>query len=343
MITHTVSELAEICGATLEGDGQARIVGPASLAEAGPEQASFLGNPRYAAELETTQAGAVIVPASLKFERDGLALLRSENPNRAFSRLIETFQPQRFRAPLGVHPDAIVDPTAEVGPRASLGPRSVVGPAARIGAGVVLHPGAVVGPGAAVGAGSVLHPGVVLYAGVSVGERCILHAGCVIGSDGFGFDPTPEGWEKVPQCGTVVIEDEVEIGANCTIDRGRFGPTRIGRGAKLDNLVHVAHNVEVGEATLLVAQVGIAGSARVGRRAILAGQVGVGGHTVIGDGARVGGQSGVTSDIAGGKDYFGTPILEKVESLRLFTLYKKLPEFVRRLKALERGAVTKEE
>ena len=176
----------------------------------------------------------------------------------------------------------------------------------------------------------------MLYPEVEIGQRCVLHAGAVIGADGFGFEPTPEGWEKVPQCGTVVIEGDVEIGANATIDRGRFGPTRILAGTKIDNLVHVAHNVQVGPEALLVAQAGIAGSARIGRRAIVAGQVGVVGHVEIGDGARLAAQSGAARSLAGGKDYFGSPAREKNDAFRILAAQNKLPELVRRVRTLER-------
>jgi UDP-3-O-[3-hydroxymyristoyl] glucosamine N-acyltransferase len=164
----------------------------------------------------------------------------------------------------------------------------------------------------------------------------IVHGGAVLGADGFGFEPTRAGWVKIPQCGTVVVEDDVEIGANVTIDRARFGVTRIGRGVKIDNLVQVAHNVDVGEGALLIAQVGIAGSTRVGRGAILAGQVGVAGHATIGDGARIGAQSGVSGEVPAGADYFGTPARPRSDELRIWTLSGKLPEMNKRIRELER-------
>jgi UDP-3-O-[3-hydroxymyristoyl] glucosamine N-acyltransferase len=177
---------------------------------------------------------------------------------------------------------------------------------------------------------------VVLCEAVELGRGCIVHPGTVIGSDGFGFEPTAEGWEKVPQCGTVVVGDDVEIGANCAIDRGRFEATRIGNGVKIDNLVHIAHNVVVEDGALLIAQVGVAGSTRVGARAILAGQAGVAGHLTIGAGARVAPQSGVGKDVPPGEDQFGSPAREKGEAFRLLALYAKLPELFQRLRRLER-------
>jgi UDP-3-O-[3-hydroxymyristoyl] glucosamine N-acyltransferase len=337
LITRTVSELAELCGAALEGDGGRELVGPASLAEARPDQVSFLGNRAYAAELEGTSAGAVVVPLDVQPRRRDLTLLRSANPNRAFSRVIESFRSPGARPAPGVHSTALVAPDAEIDPSASVGALCVVGSGARIGPRVVLHARVTVGARSTIGEESELHPGVVLYAEVEVGRRCVLHASAVLGADGFGFDPTPDGWEKVPQCGTVVIEDDVEIGANSAIDRGRFQATRILRGTKIDNLVHVAHNCVIGPNALLVAQVGIAGSSRVGERAVLAGQVGVGGHVEIGPGARIGGQTGVTKSIPGGRDYWGTPVREKGEVLRSMAWVGRIPELERRLAELERA------
>lgn len=336
----TVAEIAALCGATLEGPARdahgARVVrGPATLEEAGPDEVSFLGNPRYAPLLETTTACAVLVPEGTGAVREDVALLSCANPNRAFTRLVEAFRPAEPRPATGVDPGAHVDPTAELGAEVAIGPGAVVGPDAVVGDRAVLHPGSVVGPGAKVGAETRLHPCVVLGWGVEVGARCVLHAGTVLGSDGFGFEPTAAGWDKIPQCGTVLVGDDVEMGANCTIDRGRFGATRIGSGSKLDNLVHVAHNVVVGEHVLLIAQVGIAGSTKVERRAILAGQVGVAGHVTIGEGARLAAKSGVAKDLPGGQDYFGSPARPQAEAFRILREYGRLPELAKRLKTLE--------
>lgn len=336
MITRTVSQLAEICGATLEGDGARRIVGPAALAEARDDQVSFLGNPRYTAELASTRAAAVLVSPGVEARRAGLSLLRCENPSQAFTRVIEEFVPESRTPEPGIHATAIVAPDAHLADGVSVGPHCVIGAEATIGERVVLEAAVVVGAGARIGADSLLHASCVLYDGVALGERCVVHAGAVIGSDGFGFEPTAEGWDKIPQCGTVVVEDDVEIGANTTIDRGRFGATRIGRGAKIDNLVHVAHNVVIGEGALLIAQVGIAGSSTIGKRAILAGQVGVTGHVRVGDGARISAQSGISKDITGGSDYFGSPVRPQMDAMRILAVTGKLPEMARRLRELER-------
>jgi UDP-3-O-[3-hydroxymyristoyl] glucosamine N-acyltransferase len=333
--TLTLSEIATLADATLQGDGSRAIAGPASLSDAGPQHVSFLGDPRHAAELSRTRAAGVFVRAGVVAPRADLALLVCANPSRAFSRVVQAFRPELERIVPGVHPAAVVAASARIDASASVGACAVVAEHAVIGADCVLHPGVVVGAHARVGRSSVLQSNVVLYPGVTIGARCLVHAGSVIGSDGFGFEPTAAGWEKIPQCGTVVVEDDVEIGANCAIDRARFGTTRIGAGAKLDNLVHVAHNVDVGDGALLIAQVGVAGSTKIGARAILAGQVGVIGHVTIGPAARIAAQSGVSRDLEGGQDYFGSPARPQAEMLRSLALQRKLPDMLRRIQELE--------
>lgn len=331
-----LSELAQICGAELLGDGARVVVGPAPLAEATEDEVSFLANARYRPLLRKTRAAAVVVGKDVEEAPEGVALLRCQDPNAAFSRVIEAFAECDPVPAVGVHPSSVVEEGAFVDPRARVGPLCRIATGARIAEGVVLAASVDVGPGATVGRGTFVAPGVVIGARVVVGERCVLQAGCVIGADGFGFDPTGEGWRKVPQCGVVVLEDDVEVGANTTIDRARFGATRIGRGAKIDNLVHVAHNCVVEEGAMLCAQVGLAGSARVGKGAILAGQVGVQGHSTIGAGARVGGQAGVFGDVPPGTDVAGWPARPRTEALRQVAWVRRLPELFRRLRELER-------
>ncbi len=330
----TLSEIAERCGAVLQGDGSRLVVGPADLEGAGPEEVSFLANPRYAPLLETTRAAAVLVQEDLPCRREDLALLRVRDPNRAFSAVVELFAPAWASQPAGVHPTAVVAGDAVLGEGVSVGPHCFVDRGVVLGDGVELRAGVVLGEGVRVGAGTTLHPRVVVYAGCSLGERCVVHAGAVLGADGFGFDPTPEGWEKVPQCGTVVVGDDVEIGANACIDRARFGATRIGDMVKIDNLVQVGHNCVVEPAALLCAQVGMAGSATVRGRAILAGQVGVNGHIEIGAGARVGGQAGVVGDLPPGGEYTGWPARPARRALREAAELGRLPELAREVRAL---------
>ncbi len=335
MTTKTVAELAVLCGAELEGEGTRVVDGAASLAEATPRDVSFFANARYKDDFLRTRAGAVLVRRDESVSRNDLTLLRCKDPSAAFNAVVRAFVPVEPPPAPGVHPSAVVDPTAELGEGVSVGASCVVGPLARLGDGVVLHPNVTIGRGVHVGEGTVLHPGVVAYNGIRIGERCVVHAGAVLGADGYGFDPTPNGWQKIPQCGTVVIEDDVEIGANTCIDRGRFGATRIARGAKLDNLVHIAHNVVVGEGALLIAQVGVAGSTKIGARAILAGQVGVNGHIEIGDGARIAAQAGVFGDVPPGADYLGWPARPRREALRNLALSQRLPQLIERVRELE--------
>lgn len=330
----TLSEIAELCGAALEGDGSRSVIGPADLGQAGDQEISFLANPRYAPLLESTRAAGVLVAVDVSTERTDLTLLRVDDPNRAFTKVVGLFAPAEMEVPLGVHESSVVHPSAELGADVRIGPLCSVGAEARLGAGVVLHAGVHLSDRVTVGAGSVLHPGVSLYSRVEVGEGCIIHSGTVIGSDGFGFEPTAEGWAKIPQCGSVQIGKQVEIGANCAIDRARFGVTRIGDQVKIDNLVQVAHNCQVGEAALLVSQVGLAGSSSIGGRAILAGQSGVGGHLKVGAGAQIGGQAGVTSDVPAQAAYTGWPARPVREALRDVAQAKRVPRLLEELRAL---------
>lgn len=336
MTPRTLSELAELTGSDLVGSGDLSVTGPASLRDAKHGEISFLVERRYLAELEATRASAVVLGEGIETSRSDLAFLRCKDPGRAFSKIVLAFAPEEEPLAPGIHATAVVDPSAELGEGVHVGPLCFIGGRARIGANAVLRASVVVGFGARVGSSTVLHPGVVLYAHSVVGERCILHAGSVLGSDGFGFEPGPGRWDKIPQCGTVVLEDEVEIGANVTIDCARFGATRIGRGVKIDNLVHIAHNVQVDEGAMLVAQVGVAGSTRIGKRAILAGQAGIAGHLEIGDGARVGGGSAVFKDVAPGEDVFGVPAGKKSSQLRTLARQGRLGELFEELRRLER-------
>lgn len=331
----TLAEIAEHCGAALEGDGSRLVVGPADLESAGADEVSFLANPRYEGLLRTTNAAGVLLAGDAPEAREGLALLRVDDPNRAFSRVVELFADAWSAPAPGVHPTAVVDDSATLGEGVSVGPRCVVGAGARVEARAVLHAGVVLGEGTRVGEASVLHPHVVLYPGCEVGARCVLHAGAVLGADGFGFDPTPEGWEKVPQCGRVVVGDDVEIGANSCIDRARFGATRIGDMVKIDNLVQVGHNCRIEDAALLCAQVGIAGTATIRTRVVLAGQVGVGGHLEIGAGTQVGGQGGVIGDLPAGGAFTGWPARPAREAMKEAAHLRRLPDLAKTVRALE--------
>jgi UDP-3-O-[3-hydroxymyristoyl] glucosamine N-acyltransferase len=263
-----------------------------------------------------------------------MVVIRVADPYLAYAKLL-THAAAKPYASLGVHPRAVVEEGAGLGRDVSIHPLAYVGAETSIGDRVVLHPGVYVGPGATVDDDSVLHPNVTLYYGCMVGKRCIIHAGTVIGSDGYGFVPDGERHYKIPQIGIVQIDDDVELGANNTIDRAATGRTWIQRGVKTDNMVHVAHNCVIGEHTLVVAQAGISGSTKVGRRVVLGGQVGLSGHITIGDGAMVGSQSGVAHSIAPGEIVSGTPTMPHRLWLRTVQLIRRLPELFDRVKALE--------
>lgn len=332
MPSYTLTEIAELCGAQVEGDGTRVVEGPAGLLEAGPQEISFLAESRYRADLDGTRAAGVLVAEGMDVPAGDAVYLRCQNPGRAFSQVILAFAPPALRPEAGIHPSAVVHPDAELAGDVHVGPLCVVSAGARLAQGCVLHAQVHVGRNVHVGERTELHPGVVIYPGVSLGADCILHAGVVIGADGFGFEPSAEGWIKTPQGGTVILGDRVEVGANAAIDCARFGATRIGSGTKIDNLVHVAHNVQMGESCLLIAQTGIAGSTRLGQRVILAGQAGVAGHLSLGDGARIGGGTKVFKDVAPGQDVWGFPAMPKGDAMRAYAVLPKLVQELRSLK-----------
>ena len=329
----TLGELAATLGAKLEGDPDRRVTGVAPLEAAGPEQISFLIDARYRPAAEASRAGALLVADSMS----GLPapLLRSSSPQQALIALLTLFHPAA-PPPAGIDSSAIVARDARIDASASIGALAVIGAGAVIGPRVRVHPLVYVGPGVEVGEGSVLHPRVVLCEGVRLGCRVVVQAGAVIGGDGFGYAFDGGGHRKIPQVGIVVIEDDVDIGANTTIDRAMLGRTIIRRGTKIDNLVQVGHNVEIGEHSIIVAQVGISGSCRLGRGVIAAGQVGFADHLTIGDGAVLGAQAGVPEDVPAGERRLGTPALPILQAKRIFAAQKQLPEMSRRLRAAER-------
>lgn len=346
MARRTLSELAQLSGARLEGDGGVSVDGVASLAEATATQVSFCALPRYAAQLDATRAAAVVVPPALCERRRDLPRLVHADPSAAFTRICASFAPAAPRPARGVDPSACVAPGARVAADASVGPLCTVAAGAVIAARAVLHSGVHVGAGCSLGEDCELFPGVVLYPDVSLGARVRVHAGTVIGSDGFGYEPPRErggAWSKIPHVGTVEIGDDVEIGACCTIDRARLGVTRLEAGVKLDNQVHVAHNCTIGAGSMLAAQAALSGSTVVGRGVLLGGQSATTGHLRVGDGARVGGQSGIIGDIEAGAEVWGTPARPKSEVLREIAELRRLRELRRRLEALERRIAERDE
>ena len=337
----SVQELARRIGAELRGGGAGDISGVAPLETAGPLQIAFYANPRYRRELQATRAGAVIVsdedaaqvPASS-------ARLVAPQPYVAFAKASALFHDGLVIEP-GIQDGALVDETAEVHPTAAISPGAYVGPNARIGPRTTLHAGARVLDGARIGEDCVLWPGAVVREHCIVGNRVVLQPNAVVGSDGFGFAFDLEGegngpmHRKVPQSGIVCIEDDVEVGACSCIDRATLGETRVGRGTKIDNLVQIGHNVQVGPLCLIVAQVGISGSTQVGQGVVLAGQVGVVGHLRIGDGARAGAQAGVAHDVGEGETVTGYPAMPHREWLRMSAALPRVPELLKQFRKLQ--------
>jgi len=331
-----LDELAKAIGAEVEGDGALAIDGVATLDAAGPREITFLANPRYAPKVETTRAAAVIVGTG--FERAVRpALLRASDPYLAMASALALFH-RPVEAPPGVHPTAVVDASAVLGEDARVGPYCVVGPGTRIGARARLWSHVSIGAECEIGDDFVAHAHAAVRERVRIGDRVVLQNGAVIGGDGFGYVPTPEGIRKLPQAGSVLLEDDVEIGANATIDRSTLGVTRIGRGSKIDNLVQIAHGCDIGEGCFIAAQSGLAGSSRVGSYVQLGGQVGLAGHLEIGDFARIAAKTGVNNDLEGGKTYGGNfGVLEAGDYRRVAAALRSLPELLRRVRRLEKA------
>jgi UDP-3-O-[3-hydroxymyristoyl] glucosamine N-acyltransferase len=333
-------EIAERLECRLEGDGEIEVGRVNGIEQAGPGDITFFSNPKYAAALRATRAAAVILGEEAAAAP--CAMLRARHPYLAFARAVELFA-DPWRPPAGVDRLASVGEGATIAPDASVGPFAVIGDGARIGSRTVVHPHVTIGRGAIIGDDCVLHARVSIRERVRLGNRVVVQDGAVIGSDGFGFARTPQGThQKIPQVGGVVVEDDVEIGANTTVDRPAVGETRIGAGAKIDNLVQIAHGVTIGRNALLAAQVGIAGSTVVEENVTLAGQVGVAGHITVGKGTIVTAQTGIPKSVDAGSFVSGYPAIPNREWLKSSAVFRKLPdlrkavaELQRRLEALE--------
>jgi UDP-3-O-[3-hydroxymyristoyl] glucosamine N-acyltransferase len=341
----TLSELAALVGGQFSApEPHPVITGVGSVSDAGPGDITFFSNSRYLGALKTSAAAAAFVP--LDFTESIRPIpVRVENPSVAFAVAASRFAPPPVVFEKGIHPSAVISPDAQIGTGVSIGPCVVIEPGASVGDRTVIGAGSYIGHEARIGQDTLLYPNVVVRERCLLGDRVIIHSGTVIGSDGFGFEVVNGRHKKIPQTGIVQIDNDVEVGANVTIDRARFGKTWIQEGAKLDNLVQIAHNVVIGKHALIVAQVGISGSSTVGDYAILAGQVGVAGHLRIGAQAIVGAQSGVTKDVPAGEKWFGypaAPMKEMKERLaylsRLARLAGQVKDLEARLSALENGA-----
>ena len=304
------------------------------MKHAGSRDVTVAGNAKFIKKIDGCNAAAIIVPPNI--QAAGRNLIQVQNPMVAFAKVLQFFHPP-VQPPPGIHPRAEIGRDFKHGRGVSIGPMAVIGDRVCLGQRVWLHPGVVIGDDVVIGSDVVIYPNVTIRDGTVIGSRVTIHSGTVIGSDGFGYAPDGTSYHKLPHLGIVQIDDDVEIGANNAIDRGTFGKTHIGRGVKTDNLVHVAHNVTIGDNTVLVAQVGISGSVTVGKNAILAGQAGIAGHLTIGDHATVGPQTGVGKSVPAGEIVSGgIPEMPHRLWLRVVRTFPKLPEINKRLSGLEK-------
>jgi UDP-3-O-[3-hydroxymyristoyl] glucosamine N-acyltransferase len=330
----TVCELATALGCPFDGDGDREISRVASFEDGGEDCLGFVRSERMLPALASSKLGCVVAFPSMDV---GLrSAIRSTNPGLHFARAVHLVTPPVAPEP-GIHGSAIVDDSAEVDASASIGAHCVIGARCSVGAGTILHPRVTLYPDVELGADCVLHAQSVAREGTRIGNRVVLQPGVVLGGDGFGYVFDEQGgWEHIPHTGCVVVEDDVEIGANTTIDRSLLGETRVGRGTKIDNLVMVGHNSDIAEHVILAAQVGLAGSSTVERRALMMGQVGVAGHLTVGEGAFVGAKTGVHSDVTPGTRVWGYPQQEERGWARSSSVFAKLPELVKRVRAIEK-------
>lgn len=314
-MTLTLADLARQIGAEIVGDADQSVSSAATLEEAGPGQISFLSNPRYAPKLAGTRATAVVVAQNVS--SDHVTLLRTADPYYAFTQAMILLHGQRSHPHSGIHPAAHVDPTAVVGE------------------GTIAYPGVYIGPRARVGRDCILYPNVVIYDDCVLGDRVTIHAGSIIGQDGFGYATHKGIHHKIPQIGNAIIEDDVEIGANCAIERATLGSTVIGKGTKFCDLIAIGHGTRIGPHCLFVAQVGIAGSVTVGHHVTMAGQVGVAGHLKIGDNVTIGAQAGIIGNIDDKATVMGAPAMPVSHARRVYSYFTQLPELAERIKKLE--------
>jgi len=336
-LAFTLAELASLAGAkSVEGACVGPIAGIAALAEATPSDLSFLGNSKYADAVASSKAGALLVPVSFKGKPvAGQAFLRVDNPSYALALLCAVLEARLWpRPPAGIHASAVVAASAKVDPAAHVGPLCVIGDGATVSAGAVLEARCHVGAHASVGVDCWLKPGVVVGDYCVLGARCRIQSGAVIGSDGFGYEPVNGEIQRIPQIGNVVLEDDVEVGANSTLDRARFSKTVVGRGTKIDNLVQIAHNVRIGRQCLITAQVGIAGSTTLGDHCVLGGQSGVAGHLTLGDRVKLGAQTGLFEDVPADGFMNGTPAVPFGLERRLVVLSRRLPDLFKKVDSL---------
>ncbi len=339
----TVKELARFVNGEISGGGEIEISHLAKIDEAQPGDITFLSNSKYAKFLASTKATAILVSKDIAYKeldsrQNPILLVKVENPYLSFLKLIDVFYPEPLPLAKGIHPSAVFPATAKIAGDAAIGANVVIGDRTIVKSNTAIWHNTVIGDDVEIGSDVVIYPNVSIRERIKIGNRVIIHSGTVVGSDGFGFAPKPDGtYEKIPQRGSVVIEDDVEIGSNCSIDRATLGETRIKQGSKLDNLVQVAHNVTIGDNTVIAAQTGISGSTKIGNNCIVAGQVGIVGHIQISNRTTIAAQSGVSKSITQeGKTYFGTPAMEIGEMRRIIVTQRQLPELLKEFESLKK-------
>lgn len=327
----TAEQIANVIGGRVEGNKDAKVHTFAKIEEGTEGAISFLSNPKYTHYLYNTKSSIVIVNEDLELEKDvDATLIRVKNAYESIAKLLQIYEANKPKK-TGVAPQAYIAPSAKLGNNCYVGSFAYVGEGAEIGDGCQIYPHAVIGDNVKVGTNCIFYPNTTIYQGCKIGNNVTIHAGSVIGADGFGFAPGADGYDKIPQIGIVVIEDNVEIGANTCVDRSTMGATVIHKGVKLDNLVQVAHNVEIGENTVMSAQVGIAGSTKVGSWCMFGGQVGLAGHITIGDKTFLGAQSGVPGSLKGGEELIGTPPMNPRAYFKSQAIFRRLPDMYKDL------------
>jgi UDP-3-O-[3-hydroxymyristoyl] glucosamine N-acyltransferase len=333
-VQRTARDIARIVGGELSGDPEQAVTGLAGIREAAPGDISFVASPKYLSAVKATRASVLIVAKDLAVSFGG-ALIRVENPAEAFAKLVEQVAPRPMTYKAGIHPSAVVAVSAKLGKNVSIQPYAVIEDGVVIGERTVVAAGSYVGRESHIGADCLLYPQVSLRERTTLGDRVILHGGVVLGADGFGFETVEGRHKKIPQVGSVEIGDDVEIGANTTIDRGRFGRTRVGNGTKIDNLVQIGHNCVIGEHCIICGLVGIAGSVIIGNHVTVAGQVGIAGHLTIGAKSIIMAQAGVTKDVPAGAVMLGAPAAPHKDFKRINAAVQRLPETLAKVHELE--------
>lgn len=332
----TAQQIAELIKGRVEGDKDAKVSSFAKIEEGHEGAISFLSNKKYLHYIYETKSSVVLVDESLALERNvNCTLIRVKSAYEAVAQLLQLYESMKPRK-RGISDLAFIDPTAAIGEDCYIGPFAFIGPKCVIGDNSIIHPHAALGDNVIVGKNTEIHSNAVIYHDCKVGNRCILHAGCVIGADGFGFAPSENGYDKIPQIGIVTIEDDVEIGANTCVDRSTMGSTFIRNGVKLDNLVQIAHNTDIGANTVMSSQVGVAGSTKVGEWCMFGGQVGISGHITIGNKVMLGAQSGVPGSIKDGQQLIGTPPMEMRSYFKSQAIFRRLPEMYNEINKLRK-------